>query len=176
MAKIPSHMVQNLYCERKLSIKLLSGDKSKKKTNNSTFSATNTYIKLTLVSFFYFFFYAPFPYDIMCLEITFKNRQMHYILHWVQGIVFHNLIKPIQQMYLLWFKLPFQSISFYQEEGCGTCWSETDRWGWSTSGVKVLIASDHVIDNINWTPYFEQLLAKIELEKELTGQNCLFAQ
>ena len=35
--------------------------KSKKETNNSAFSATHTYIKLTLVSFFYFFFYAPFP-------------------------------------------------------------------------------------------------------------------
>ena len=35
--------------------------KVKKKTNNSAFSATHTYIKLTLVSFFYVFFYAPFP-------------------------------------------------------------------------------------------------------------------
>ena len=35
--------------------------KSKKKTNNSAFSATHTYIKLTLVSFFYSF-YAPSPY------------------------------------------------------------------------------------------------------------------
>ena len=30
--------------------------KKVKKTNNSAFSATHTYIKLTLVSFFYFFF------------------------------------------------------------------------------------------------------------------------
>ena len=35
--------------------------KVKKTTNNSAFSATHTYIKLTLVSFFYFF-YAPSPY------------------------------------------------------------------------------------------------------------------
>ena len=31
------------------------------KTNNSAFSATHTYIKLTLVNFFYFFFHAPSP-------------------------------------------------------------------------------------------------------------------
>ena len=35
--------------------------KKVKKTNNSAFSATHTYIKLTLV-FFLLFFYAPFPY------------------------------------------------------------------------------------------------------------------
>ena len=34
--------------------------KKVKKTNKSAFSATHTYIKLTLVSFFYFFF-APSP-------------------------------------------------------------------------------------------------------------------
>ena len=36
----------------------------KVKTNNSAFSATHTYIKLTLVSFFLLFFYAPFPYKL----------------------------------------------------------------------------------------------------------------
>ena len=35
--------------------------KKVKKTKNSTFSATHTYIKLTLFRFFYFFFYAHFP-------------------------------------------------------------------------------------------------------------------
>ena len=35
--------------------------KKVKKTNNSAFSATHTYIKLTLVSFFFTFFYAPSP-------------------------------------------------------------------------------------------------------------------
>ena len=39
--------------------------KKVKKANNSAFSATHTYIKLTLVSFFYFFFYAPFPKMIL---------------------------------------------------------------------------------------------------------------
>ena len=35
--------------------------KKVKKTNNSTFSATYTYIKLTLVSFFLLFFLCTFP-------------------------------------------------------------------------------------------------------------------
>ena len=35
--------------------------KKVKKTNKSAFSATHTYIKLTLVSFFLLFFCAPFP-------------------------------------------------------------------------------------------------------------------
>ena len=49
-------MVQNLYSERELSIILLLGKKTKKKTNISPFSATHTYIKLTFVSFFFNFF------------------------------------------------------------------------------------------------------------------------
>ena len=53
-------MVQNLYSERELSIKLLLGEKTRKKTNISPFRATHTYIKLTFVIFFPFFF-APFP-------------------------------------------------------------------------------------------------------------------
>ena len=52
-------VVQNLPSERKLPMGKVQ--KKVKKTNNSAFSATHTYIKLTLVSFFYFFFYAPFP-------------------------------------------------------------------------------------------------------------------
>ena len=48
-------VVQNLPSDRKLLIGKVQ-EKSKKKTNNSAFSATHTYIKLTLVSFFYFFF------------------------------------------------------------------------------------------------------------------------
>ena len=35
--------------------------KKVKKTNNSAFSATHTYIILTLVSFFFFFFLSTFP-------------------------------------------------------------------------------------------------------------------
>ena len=35
------------------------GQKKSKKTNNSAFSATHTYIKLTLVSFFTFFMHLP---------------------------------------------------------------------------------------------------------------------
>ena len=54
-------MVQNLYSERELSIKLLLGEKTRKKTNISPFSATHTYIKLTLVSFFFNFFFCTFP-------------------------------------------------------------------------------------------------------------------
>ena len=50
-------MVQNLYSERELSIKLLLGEKTKKKTNISPFPATHTYIKLTFVSFFFLFFF-----------------------------------------------------------------------------------------------------------------------
>ena len=52
-----SHMVQNLYSERELSIKLLLGEKTRKKTNISPFPATHTYIKLTFVSFFFNFFF-----------------------------------------------------------------------------------------------------------------------
>ena len=59
-----SVVVQNLPSERKLPMGKVQ-KKSKKKTNNSAFSATHTYIKLTLVSFFYFFFYAPFPYVVL---------------------------------------------------------------------------------------------------------------
>ena len=49
-------MVQNLPSERKLPM-----GKVQKKTNNSAFSATHTYIKVTLVSFFSFLFRAPSP-------------------------------------------------------------------------------------------------------------------
>ena len=49
-------MVQILYSERELSIKLLLGEKTRKKTNISPFPATHTYIKLTFVSFFFNFF------------------------------------------------------------------------------------------------------------------------
>ena len=52
-------LVQNLPSERKLTMGKVQ--KKVKKTNNSAFSATHTYIKLTLVSFFLLFFYAPFP-------------------------------------------------------------------------------------------------------------------
>ena len=52
-----SHMVQNLYSERELSIKLLLGEKTREKTNISPFPATHTYIKLTFVSFFFQFFF-----------------------------------------------------------------------------------------------------------------------
>ena len=58
-------MVQNLYSERELSIKLLLGEKTKK--NISPFPATHTYIKLTFVSFFLPFF-APFPYHLLSPE------------------------------------------------------------------------------------------------------------
>ena len=53
-------MVQNLPSERKLPMGKVQ--KKGKKTNNSAFSATHTYIKLTLVSFFLLFF-APSPYE-----------------------------------------------------------------------------------------------------------------
>ena len=39
--------------------KIANGEGAKK--NNSAFSATHTYIKLTLVSFFLLFFFAPSP-------------------------------------------------------------------------------------------------------------------
>ena len=61
-------MVQNLYSERELSIKLLLGEK----TNISPFPATHTYIKLTFVSFFSFFFFWTFPlhnYDEMWASV-----------------------------------------------------------------------------------------------------------
>ena len=46
--------------------------KKVKKTNNSAFSATQKYIKITLVSFFYFFFHAPSPYqNTMIIPILF---------------------------------------------------------------------------------------------------------
>ena len=52
-------VVQNLPSERKLPMGKVQ--KKVKKTNNSAFSATHTYIKLTLVSFFTFFFLCTFP-------------------------------------------------------------------------------------------------------------------
>ena len=55
-----SVVVQNLPSERKLPMGKVQ-KKVKKKTNNSAFSATHTYIKLTLVSFFLLFFLCTFP-------------------------------------------------------------------------------------------------------------------
>ena len=61
--------VQYIFEERHRSMKencLWEGaKKSKKKTNNSAFSATHTYIKLTLVSCFLLFFLCTFPLQIM---------------------------------------------------------------------------------------------------------------
>ena len=54
-------MVQNLPSERKLPMRKVQ--KKVKKTNKSAFSATHTYIKLTLVRFFFTFFHAPSPYN-----------------------------------------------------------------------------------------------------------------
>ena len=49
--------------------------KKVKKTNNSAFSATHTYIKPTLVSFFFnFFFYVPFPYGQVQKCKTYANK------------------------------------------------------------------------------------------------------
>ena len=45
VAKIPPYMVQNLYSERELSIKLLLGEKTKKKLKYDNFRPTHTYIK-----------------------------------------------------------------------------------------------------------------------------------
>ena len=71
-----SVVVRNLPSERKLPMGKVQ--KKVKKTNNSAFSATHTSIKLTLVSFFTFF-YAPSPKhqtlfcnDMKC-EIDFGN-------------------------------------------------------------------------------------------------------
>ena len=51
-------VVQNLPSERKLPM-----GKVQKKKGKKAFSATHSYIKLTLVSFFFsLFFHAPFPY------------------------------------------------------------------------------------------------------------------
>ena len=52
-------VVQNLPSERKLPMGKVQ--KKSKKTNNSAFSATHTYIKLTLVIFFTFFFILHLP-------------------------------------------------------------------------------------------------------------------
>ena len=41
--------------------------KIKKKTNNSAFSATHTYIKLTLVSFFLLFYFVHLPLSSISL-------------------------------------------------------------------------------------------------------------
>ena len=57
-----TYMVQNLYSERELSIKLLLGEKnSKTKLTYDHFRPTHTYIKLTFVSYFLKKFCAPFP-------------------------------------------------------------------------------------------------------------------
>ena len=62
--------VQYIFKERHRSMKenCLWGrcKKKVKKTNNSAFSATHTYIKLTLVSFFLLFLYAPSPNWLTC--------------------------------------------------------------------------------------------------------------
>ena len=50
VTKIPPYMVQNLYSERDLFIKLLLGEKNKKKLTYDHFRPTHTYIKLTFVS------------------------------------------------------------------------------------------------------------------------------
>ena len=51
--------------------------KIKKKTNNSAFSATHTYIKLTLISFFLLFFLCTFPLpsliDVELLPFVWKK-------------------------------------------------------------------------------------------------------
>ena len=60
-------VVQNLLSERKLPMR-----KVPKKTNNSAFSATHTYIKLTLVSFFYSFISCTFPL-FGCAETILNN-------------------------------------------------------------------------------------------------------
>ena len=64
-------MVQNLPSERKLPM-----GKVQKKTNNSAVLASHTYIKLTLVSFFFYFFFAPFPLRIFRLLGVGKNACM----------------------------------------------------------------------------------------------------
>ena len=56
-----TYMVQNLYSERELSIKLLFPNYSKTKLTYDHFRPTHTYIKLTFVSYFLEFFCAPFP-------------------------------------------------------------------------------------------------------------------
>ena len=61
-------VVQNLPSERKLPMGKVQ--KKVKKTNNSAFSATHTYIKLTLVSFFFYFFYAPSPKSVISDKIN----------------------------------------------------------------------------------------------------------
>ena len=58
-----SVVVQNLPSERKLPMGKVQ--KKVKKTNNSAFSATHTYIKLTLVSFFYF---PPSPLSLQLIK------------------------------------------------------------------------------------------------------------
>ena len=49
--------------------------KVKKKTNNSTFPATHTYIKLTLVSFFLLFFLCTFPLEELCNKSYIKDER-----------------------------------------------------------------------------------------------------
>ena len=68
--------VQYIFEERHRSMKesCLWGrcKKKVKKSNNLAFSSTHTYIKLTLVSFFYFFFHAPSPkrYDVLLIRVA----------------------------------------------------------------------------------------------------------
>ena len=61
-------VVQNLPSERKLPMGKVQ-KKSKKKPNNSAFSATHTCIKLTLVTFFSSFFCAPSPNLIIYCKV-----------------------------------------------------------------------------------------------------------
>ena len=53
-------VVQNLPSERKLPMGKVQ-KKVKKNPNNSAFSATHTYIKLTLVRFFLLFYFVHLP-------------------------------------------------------------------------------------------------------------------
>ena len=67
-------VVQNLPSERKLPMGKMQ-KKVKKKTNNSAFSATHTYIKPTLVSFFLLFYFVHLPLTVI-LSLGPKLAQM----------------------------------------------------------------------------------------------------
>ena len=88
VTKIPPHMVQNLYSERELSIKLLLGEKTKKKTNISPFPATHTYIKLTFVSFFFNFFILHLSLNrfispcVLSLDSGIVSGLLVYLVYW----------------------------------------------------------------------------------------------
>ena len=60
--------------------------KVKKKTNNSAFSATHTYIKLTLVSFFLLFF-CTFPLRYFSIvSFIWAGQNIHIIYHCVPSL------------------------------------------------------------------------------------------